>query len=65
MHSSTPSTKFVTNIADAIAESVRIVRALLSDPTILWRQAELVKRTGATSGLVSRIITHLLRQGLN
>jgi len=47
-----------------VGKSVRIVRALLSDPTRLWRQAELVKRTGATSGLVSRIITHLLRQGL-
>ena len=45
-------------------KSVRIVRAVLADPKRNWRQAELVERTGATSGLVSRIVTHLVRQGL-
>lgn len=47
-----------------VGKSVRIVRALLADPQREWRQADLVKRTGATSGLVSRIITHLVAQGL-
>lgn len=47
-----------------VGKSVRIVRALLADPHRPWRQAELVTRTGATSGLVSRIVTHLERQGL-
>jgi hypothetical protein len=47
-----------------VGKSVRIVRSLLSDSEKLWRQSELVERTGATSGLVSRIVTHLLRQGM-
>lgn len=47
-----------------VGKSVRIVRSLLSDSERLWRQSELVERTGATSGLVSRIVTHLTRQGL-
>lgn len=47
-----------------VGKSVRIVRTLLTAPEYLWTQAELIRRTGATSGLVSRIITHLLRQGL-
>jgi hypothetical protein len=47
-----------------VGKSVRIVRSLLSDSERLWRQAELIERTGATSGLVSRIVTHLTRQGL-
>lgn len=47
-----------------VGKSARIVRALLADPERSWRQAELVSRTGATSGLVSRIITHLVRQGI-
>lgn len=47
-----------------VGKSARIVRALLTDPTRPWRQAELVARAGATSGLVSRIVTHLERQGL-
>jgi hypothetical protein len=46
-----------------VGKSVRIVRTLLTAPEHLWTQAELVRRTGATSGLVSRITTHLLRQG--
>jgi hypothetical protein len=40
------------------------VRTLLTDPQRPWTQAEIVKRSGASSGLVSRITTHLLRQGL-
>lgn len=47
-----------------VGKSARIVRSLLADPPRPWRQAELVERTGATSGLVSRIVTHLERQGL-
>lgn len=47
-----------------VGKSVRIVRTLLTDPQRNWTQAELVKRSGASSGLVSRITTHLLRQGL-
>ena len=46
-----------------VGKSERIVRTLLTDPTKLWSQSEIVKRTGATSGLVSRITRHLLRQG--
>lgn len=44
-------------------KSVRIIRSLLSDPKRTWRQSDLVLRTGATSGLVSRIVTHLTNQG--
>jgi hypothetical protein len=47
-----------------VGKSARIVRALLADPDRSWRQAALVSRTGATSGLVSRVITHLVRQGI-
>jgi hypothetical protein len=47
-----------------VGKSVRIVRSLLADPERVWRQADLLERTGATSGLVSRIVTHLQRQGL-
>ncbi len=47
-----------------VGKSARIVRALLADPERPWKQSELVARTGATSGLVSRIVTHLVRQGL-
>ena len=44
-------------------KSARIVRSLLSEPGRAWRQSDLVPRTGATSGLVSRIVTHLANQG--
>jgi hypothetical protein len=47
-----------------VGKSVRIVRTLLTDPQRHWTQAELVKRSGASSGLVSRISTYLLRQGI-
>jgi len=46
-----------------VGKSARIVRSLLSDPKRTWQQADLVPRTGATSGLVSRIVTHLTHQG--
>jgi hypothetical protein len=46
-----------------VGKSVRIVRSLLAVPERVWQQSELVERTGATSGLVSRIVTYLLRQG--
>jgi len=47
-----------------VGKSARIVRTLLSDPERTWQQAELIKRTSATTGLVSRVVTHLTRQGL-
>lgn len=47
-----------------VGKSARIVRTFLTDPRRAWQQAELVQRTGATSGLVSRIVTYLTRQGL-
>lgn len=47
-----------------VGKSARIVRCLLSDPERLWQQPEVIRRTGATPGLVSRIVTHLTRQGL-
>lgn len=45
-----------------VGKSARIVRALLADPDRVWKQAEMVDRAGATSGLVSRIISYLERQ---
>lgn len=44
-------------------KSERIVRALLSDITRTWRQKELALRTDASSGLVSRVVKHLLQEG--
>ena len=49
------------NIFDG--KSVRIIRSLLTDVARTWTQAELIKRTDASAGLVSRIITHLVGQG--
>ncbi len=46
-----------------VGKSARIVRSLLTDRDRVWTQAEMVRRTGASSGLVSRIIQHLIRQG--
>lgn len=45
-------------------KSARIVRCLLTDYARVWTQAEIVARTQASSGLVSRIIQHLIGQGL-
>ena len=44
-------------------KSERIVRSLLSDVTRTWRQKELVNRTDASSGLISRVVKHLLQEG--
>jgi hypothetical protein len=46
-----------------VGKSARIVRCLLSDRDGTWTQAELVPRTKASSGLVSRIVQHLINQG--
>ncbi len=46
-----------------VGKSARIVRCLLTDRDHTWTQAEIVPRTGASSGLVSRIVQHLIRQG--
>lgn len=46
-----------------VGKSARIIRSLLTDRERLWTQAELVPRTTASSGLVSRIIQHLISQG--
>ena len=46
-----------------VGKSARIIRALLTDLGRTWNQAELGKRTEASSGLVSRIIQYLISQG--
>lgn len=46
-----------------VGKSVRIVRCLLTDRARIWTQAEIVLRTDASSGLVSRIVQHLISQG--
>lgn len=46
-----------------VGKSARIIRALLTDRDKVWAQNELVLRTKASSGLVSRIIQHLVGQG--
>ncbi len=46
-----------------VGKSARIVRSMLTDRERVWTQAEIVRRTGASSGLVSRIIQHLTSQG--
>ena len=45
-----------------VGKSARIVRSLLTDRDRPWTQNELVKRTSASSGLVSRITQHITRQ---
>lgn len=44
-------------------KSARIVRCLLTDRQRLWTQAELLTRTRASGGLVSRIVQYLISQG--
>jgi len=44
-------------------KSVRIVRCLLSDRDHIWTQSEIVPRVNASTGLVSRIVQHLVSQG--
>ena len=46
-----------------VGKSCQIVRTLLTDRDRSWSQAELVHRTHASSGLVSRIVSHLLLHG--
>ena len=46
-----------------VGKSARIVRCLLTDCDRLWTQGEIVPRTKASSGLVSRIVQHLISQG--
>ena len=46
-----------------VGKSARIIRSLLSDRDRVWAQSELVARTKASSGLVSRIVQHLISQG--
>lgn len=46
-----------------VGKSARIIRTLLTDRDRAWSQNELVHRTKASSGLVSRIVQHLISQG--
>lgn len=46
-----------------VGKSARIVRCLLTDRDRAWTQAEIGPRTKASSGLVSRIVQHLINQG--
>ena len=46
-----------------VGKSARISRCLLTDLDQVWTQREIVVRTGASSGLVSRIVKHLVNQG--
>ena len=46
-----------------VGKSARIIRTLLTDRERTWSQSELVRRTKASSGLVSRIVQHLISQG--
>lgn len=46
-----------------VGKSERIIRSLLTDRDRVWTQSELLSRTKASSGLVSRIVQHLINQG--
>ena len=46
-----------------VGKSARIIRTLLTDRDRSWVQSELVNRTKASSGLVSRIVKHLTHEG--
>ena len=46
-----------------VGKSARIVRCLLTNRERTWTQAEIVSHTKASSGLVSRIVQHLISQG--
>jgi len=45
-----------------VGKSASIIRALLTDRDRIWVQSELVSRSKASSGLVSRIVQHLISQ---
>ncbi len=46
-----------------VGKSARIVRTLLTDSTRDWNQRDLSRRTGASAGLISRIVQHLTKSG--
>jgi hypothetical protein len=46
-----------------VGKSARIIRCLLTNRGRTWTQAEIVPHTKASSGLVSRIVQHLISQG--
>jgi hypothetical protein len=46
-----------------VGKSASIIRSLLTDRDRVWVQSELVSRAKASSGLVSRIVQHLIGQG--
>jgi len=46
-----------------VGKSASIIRSLLTDRDRVWVQSELVSRAKASSGLVSRIVQHLISQG--
>jgi hypothetical protein len=46
-----------------VGKSARIIRTLLTDRDRVWSQIELIHRAKASSGLVSRIVQHLISQG--
>lgn len=46
-----------------VGKSASIIRILLTDRDRVWSQSELVDRSKASSGLVSRIVQHLISQG--
>jgi hypothetical protein len=46
-----------------VGKSASIIRSLLTDRDRLWVQSELVSRAKASSGLVSRIVQHLISHG--
>lgn len=46
-----------------VGKSASIIRSLLTDRDRVWVQSELLARTKASSGLVSRIVQHLISQG--
>ena len=45
-----------------VGKSARVIRGLLTERDRVWTQSELVERTKASSGLVSRIVQHLISQ---
>lgn len=44
-------------------KSARIIRCLLTDRDRIWTQSEMIPRIKVSSGLVSRIVHHLISQG--
>ena len=46
-----------------VGKSASIIRSLLTDRDRVWVQSELVSRAKASSGLVSRIVQHLISHG--